>query len=338
MKRPTIMDIARRAGVSKGAVSMALNGLPGVSDATRARILEVARELDWHPNNAARALSAARSDAIGLVLARPARTLGVEPFFFQLISGLQAELSPRRIALLLQVVEDQAAEIGVYRQWWSERRVDAVFLIDLRVDDARVALLEELGLPAMVIGGPGHHGGLPSVWADDARAMTRIVDHLAGLGHRRIARVAGLPDLLHTERRTEAFRAAVRGHGLDEIPIIMTDYSGEQGAAATRKLLGSARPPTAIVYDNDVMAVAGVAVATELGVSVPASLSVVAWDDSPLCQLLHPPLTALTRDTFAFGAAAARSLLAVLDGAEGADVEDHVPLLVHRESTGPVPR
>ena len=333
MKRPTIMDIARRAGVSKGAVSMALNGLPGVSEATRTRILEVARELDWHPNNAARALSAARSDAIGLVLARPARTLGVEPFFFQLISGLQAELSPRRIALLLQVVEDQAAEIAVYRQWWSERRVDAVFLIDLRVDDARVVLLEELDLPAMVIGGPGHHGRLPSVWADDARAMTQIVDHLAGLGHRRIARVAGLPDLLHTERRTEAFLAAVRTHGLDEIPIIMTDYSGEQGAAATRRLLGSPRPPTAIVYDNDVMAVAGVAVATELGVAVPASLSIVAWDDSPLCQLLHPPLTALTRDTFAFGAAAARSLLAVLDGDEGADMEDHVPLLVHREST-----
>ena len=333
MKRPTIMDIARRAGVSKGAVSMALNGLPGVSEATRTRILAVARELDWHPNNAARALSAARADAIGLVLARPARTLGAEPFFFQLISGLQAELSGRRIALLLQVVADLDAEIAVYRQWWSERRVDAVILIDLRVTDPRVALLEELDLPALVIGGPGHHGRLPSVWADDAKAMTGIVDHLAGLGHRRIARVAGLPDLLHTERRTEAFRAAVAAHGIDAAPILMTDYSGEQGAAATRRLLASSRPPTAIVYDNDVMAVAGVAVATELGVAVPASLSIVAWDDSPLCQLLHPPLTALTRDTFAFGATAARALLSVLDGAEGADVEDQVTTLVPREST-----
>jgi DNA-binding LacI/PurR family transcriptional regulator len=332
------MDIARRAGVSKGAVSMALNGLPGVSEATRGRILEVARELDWHPNNAARALSAARSDAIGLVLARPARTLGVEPFFFQLISGLQAELSGRRIALLLQVVADHEAEIAVYRQWWSERRVDGVFLIDLRVEDTRVALLEELGLPALVIGGPGHHGRLPSVWADDARAMTRIVDHLAGLGHRRIARVAGLPELLHTERRTAAFRAAAAARGIDEPRIVWTDYSGEQGAAATRRLLGSPQPPTAIVYDNDVMAVAGVAVATELGVPVPTALSVVAWDDSPLCQLLHPPLTALTRDTFAFGASAARSLLAVLDGGEGTDLEDHVPVLVHRESTSAPPR
>ena len=113
----------------------------------------------------------------------------------------------------------------------------------------------------------------------------------------------------------------------------------QRGARAefARALLTSARPPTAIVYDNDVMAVAGVAVATELGVAVPGSLSIVAWDDSPLCQLLHPPLTALTRDTFAFGASAARSLLALLDGAEGTDVEDHVPVLVHRESTSVPP-
>jgi DNA-binding LacI/PurR family transcriptional regulator len=333
------MDIARRAGVSKGAVSMALNGLPGVSEATRSRILAVARELDWHPNNAARALSAARSDAIGLVLARPARTLGVEPFFFQLISGLQAELSARRIALLLQVVEDHEAEMAVYRQWWSERRVDAVFVIDLRVTDPRIGLLAELGLPALVVGGPGNHGTLPSVWADDARAMAEIVEHLAGLGHRRIARVAGLPELSHTDRRTTAFRAAMGRHRVSrrDSPILATDYSGEQGAAATRKLLQSTRPPTAIIYDNDVMAVAGVAVSTELGIAVPADLSVVAWDDSPLCQLLHPPLTALTRDTFAFGSRAARTLLAVLDGAEGTDVEDHVPVLVPRESTAAPP-
>ncbi|GAA0646627.1 LacI family DNA-binding transcriptional regulator [Kutzneria viridogrisea] len=332
MKRPTIMDIARRAGVSKGAVSMALNGQPGVSEATRRRILQVAQELDWHPNNAARALSAARAGAIGLVLARPARTLGVEPFFFQLISGLQAELSERRIALLLQVVDDHVAEMELYRQWWSERRVDGVFVIDLRAQDERVRLLEKLGLPALVIGGPGHHGELPSVWADDAHGMRSIVTHLTGLGHKRIARVAGLPELLHTQRRTAAFREATRGLAGW---TVSTDYSGEQGAEATRRLLAAPEPPTAIVYDNDVMAVAGVAVAAELGVPVPERLSVVAWDDSPLCQLLHPQLTALTRDTFAFGARAARALLDVLDGAGGGDLEDHVPELVARESTAP---
>jgi DNA-binding LacI/PurR family transcriptional regulator len=333
VKRPTINDIALRAGVSKGAVSLALNGRPGVSDATRQRIVDVAEELAWLPNRAARALSAARADAVGLVLARPARTLGVESFFFQLISGLQAQLSTRSVALLFQVVEDQAAEIALYRRWWSEHRLDGVFLVDLRVDDARIALVEELGLPALVIGGPGHHGRLASVWADDAKAMVSIIEHLGSLGHRRIARVAGLPGLLHTERRTAAFHEAARTWGITAAETVETDYTDEQGASATRALLAAPSPPTAIVYDNDVMAVAGVGVAAELGVAVPGDVSLVAWDDSPLCRLIHPPLTALSRDTFAFGERAAKALLTVLDGDQPVDLEDALPVLVPRAST-----
>ena len=93
MKRPTIADIARRAGVTKAAVSFALNGQPGVSAATRERILAIAGEIGFQPNSAARALSDGRAGAFGLIIDRPARTLGVEPYFTQLISGIQAELS-----------------------------------------------------------------------------------------------------------------------------------------------------------------------------------------------------------------------------------------------------
>ncbi len=329
MKRPTIRDIAAAAGVSKGAVSLALNGRTGVSEETRARVLDVADALGYRPSATARALSSASADAVGLVLVRPPRALGAEAFFFQLIAGIQAELS---MALLLRVVETHEAEIALYRHWWAEHRVDGVLLVDLRVDDPRVALVETLGLPAVVIGGAGHHGNLTSVWADDAKAMTSVVEHLTSLGHRRIARVAGLPDLLHTARRDAAFRAEAPD-GL----IVSADYTDERGASATRELLTSERPPTAIVYDNDVMAVAGVGVATELGVGIPAELSIVAWDDSPLCRLVHPPLTALSRDTFAFGARAARALLTVLSGASPTDTEDDTPSLVHRGSTGQTP-
>ncbi|GLZ34814.1 LacI family transcriptional regulator [Lentzea sp. NBRC 105346] len=328
MKRPTIKDIATRAGVSKGAVSLALNGRPGVSDATRERVLSVASSLGYRPSSTARALSSASADAVGLVLARPARTLGAESFFFQLIAGIQAELS---MALLLQVVDSHEAEIELYRRWWAEHRVDGVFLVDLRVDDPRVPLVESLGLPAVVVGGAGHHGNLTSVWADDAKAMTSVVSYLLSLGHKRIARVAGLPSLLHTARRDAAFQAAAPG-GV----IVSADYTDERGAAATRELLTGAQRPTAIVYDNDVMAVAGAGVAAELGVAVPAELSIVAFDDSPLCRLIHPPLTALTRDTFAFGARAARALLAVLSGARPTDTEDTTPVLVPRASTAQI--
>src|SRR5690606_24186415 len=154
VKRPTIADIARRAGVSKGAVSYALNGQPGVSEATRQRILAIARELGFTRNSAARALSGATANVVGLTLCRPARILGIEPFFMGLISGVEAELSARSYALLLHVVADPDEEIAVYRRWWGERRVDGVLLCDLRVNDRRVPVLEELDLPAVVIGGP----------------------------------------------------------------------------------------------------------------------------------------------------------------------------------------
>ena len=147
------MDIAQRAGVSKGSVSYALNGRPGVSELTRRRILAIAEEVGWHPNRAARALSAARSGACGLALARPARTLAYEPFFAELLSGIEAELSARQVALMLQIVEDVEAETVALRRWWAERRVDGVLLVDLRMDDPRVPLVEELGLPAVIVGG-----------------------------------------------------------------------------------------------------------------------------------------------------------------------------------------
>ena len=129
-RRATIKDIAERAGVSKGAVSYALNGRPGVSDETRTRILAIADELGWYPNRAARALSASRADACGLVLARPATTIALEPFFMEFIAGVEAQLSPRSIGLTLQLVDSVEEEIEVYRRWFGEHRVDGVFVVD----------------------------------------------------------------------------------------------------------------------------------------------------------------------------------------------------------------
>lgn len=360
-RRPTIKDIARRAGVSESAVSFALNDRPGVSQDTRARVRRVAEELGWQANSAARALSGERAGALGLVLARPAQTLGVESFFLQLVSGIQEVLSARKIALLFQVVEDLGTECALYRRWWAERRVDGVLVVDPRTEDPRPQLLTALGLPAVVIGGPAAPAAvaphpdaaapaapppdaaaqppLATVWADDAKAMARILDHLYGLGHRRIVHVAGLPGLAHTERRIRSLRteAALRGLDARHVRSVTTDYSDAEGAEATRRLLDAAQPPTAIIYDNDVMAVAGTAVAAGRGIPVPAALSIVAWDDSALCRVTHPRLTALVRDTPGFGRLAAQELLAVLDGGPHRTVQGELPHLEARESTGPCP-
>ena len=143
-RRATISDIAQRAGVSKGAVSYALNGRPGVSDDTRERIVSIARELGWYPNRAARALSAERADACGLVLARPAKMIALEPFFMEFVAGVESELSSRSIALTIQLVGSVDQEVEVYRRWWGERRVDGVLVFDLRNDDPRVEELVRL--------------------------------------------------------------------------------------------------------------------------------------------------------------------------------------------------
>ncbi|TDC09006.1 LacI family transcriptional regulator [Streptomyces sp. 8K308] len=338
MKRPTMQDIARRAGVTKAAVSFALNGRPGVSEPTRRRILAIADELGWQPSSAARALSDGRAGSFGLVIDRPARTLGLEPFFMQLISGIQAELARDTTPLQLTMAEDQAAEIALYRNWWARRLVDGVFVVDLQVGDARIPVLEELGMPAVVLGAPLGTGALPAVWSDEAAAVATVVSHLVELGHRRIARVAGPAYLRHTWIRTTAFERITRGAGIAG-RTVETDYSGERGAAATVELLtaGPAARPTAILYDNDVMALSGLTAARGLGLAVPADLSLVAWDDSALCELVDPPLTALSRDICGYGARAARRLREAAGGATVGDVQDTAPSLTLRRSTGPAP-
>ena len=135
-----------------------------------------------------------------------------------------------------------------------------MFGVDLSIHDRRVAVLEELGMPAVVIGTLAGAGSLPAVWQDDAAATRAVVGYLARAGHRRIARVSGIPRLWHTKIRTDAFCAAAAERGLDAL-LMEGDYTGENGAAATLRLLGSSHPPTAIVYDNDLMAVSGLGVA-----------------------------------------------------------------------------
>jgi DNA-binding LacI/PurR family transcriptional regulator len=333
MKRPTIADVARRAGVTKAAVSFALNNQPGVSAATRERILAIAEEVGFQPSSAARALSDGRAGAFGLVIDRPARLLGIEPYFMQLLSGIQAELSSNHVMLLFTLAEDQDAEIAMYRTWWAQRRVDGVILVDLQLNDRRIAVLEELNVPAVVIGTTRASGSLPAVWYDNRAATETVISHLAGLGHRRIGRVAGISRYWHTKIRTDAFQEVAAFSGI-EVTSVEADYTGEFGARATRELLGSADPPTAILYDNDVMAVAGLGEAQRMGVHVPADLSVMAWDDSMLCELVHPAITALRHDVAAEGVEAARRLSQLAAGAQVDDFREPPPRLMVRESTG----
>ena len=333
MRRPTISDIAQRAGVTKAAVSFALNGQPAVSAATRERILAIAADVGFQPSSAARALTAGKAGAFGLVIDRPARTLGIEPFFMQLVSGIQAELAAHQVTLMFAMTEDPAAEIELYRQWWAQRRVDGVFVVDLQVNDRRIPVLEKLRLPAVVLGTPRGAGTLPAVWQDDRAAVEVVVSYLAAEGHRRVARGGGRSACWPAVRRRDEFAAAAAAAGLAAFSV-EADYTAEQGAEATAGLLNAAEPPTAILYDSDVMAAAGLGVAQRMGVSVPGGVSVISWDDSALCELVHPALTALRRDIAGAGSIAARMLRELAAGGRPDSVAEDTPALQVRMSSG----
>lgn len=331
-------DIARLANVSTSAVSLALNGRPGVSQATRQRILAIAAELGWFPNAAARALVGARAGTVGLVLTRKARDIGMEPFYMSFIAGLEAALSVETTALLLQFAADEQGELDTYHRWVAERRVDGLVLIDLRVNDTRPSILRDLAVPFIVVGNPQYAPETTAIWSDDAAALKSAVARLVELGHRRLARVSEQTTMAHTTIRNRAFVEACTEHDLPSPFVVEAEPSAVGSRAATHALLTASSRPTAILYDNNIMAVAGLGVAHQLGLDVPGDVSLVAYDDSLLCESTHPALSAISHDVHAYGEHAGRRLLDVIGGATAQSFPDAVPTLVERGSTGPARR
>jgi len=250
----------------------------------------------------------------------------------EFIAGAELELATQSVALTIQLVRDVEEEIAVYRRWWGEHRVDGVLMVDLRVDDPRVEELVRLGLPAVIVGGPLQNEEIPAVWHDEGKVVTEAVQYLAAIGHSRVAHVTGVGEFVHTTQRTAAFEQAVRTLGL-EGEIVETDYSAESGARATRRLLSSPRRATAIIFDSDLLAVTGLGVAQQMGLVVPDDVSIVGWDDSLISQVVHPPLTAITRNIEAYGSAATRHLLAAIAGETVGNLETERGELTTRGST-----
>ncbi len=267
-------------------------------------------------------------------MARSPELLGADPFFPPFIAGVESVLSDRGQALVLQVVREGEAELAGYRRLAASERVDGVFLTDLRVDDPRPGLLRRLDLAAVMVGRPRNAAGHPSVVLDDRAGITSAVQHLVGLGHHYIAHVAGPECFVHGSDRRQAWSDALTHAGLASGPCVVSDFTAAGGAAATVDLLARSDRPTAIVYANDLMAMAGLPVLAAAGLSVPGDMSITGFDDTELGAHLAPPLTTVCTDVLGWGAAAAQALLALIEGAEPADVVLPPATLVVRGSTG----
>ena len=329
-RRPTIADVARRAGVSAAAVSFAVNDRPGVSPETRERILVAARELGWQPSASARALTEARTRAIGLVLARDAAQLEVDAFFVRFLSGIERALSAADYALLLQLVPGGAtAALPAYERLAAAGRVDGFLLTDVEAGDPRFPLLAASGIPVVVAGRP-EDGDCPFPWLETRHdeGMAAPVRHLVELGHHSIAFFGGREDFEHVKVRVGSWRATLAASGLPEGPIV---HVSQDPAVAARAVLDA--EPTAVVCASDVLALAVVVAAHDRGLRVPEDVSVTGFDDSPVAALSSPALTSVRVDYAEFGEAAAGALLAAIGVADVVDYSPSPPELVVRAST-----
>lgn len=330
-QRVTILDVAADAEVSIASVSAAVNGRPGVSKDTRTRILRSAERLGWVPSVRGRGLSGKRSYALGLVIARQPDVIESDPFFAGFIAGVEGVLQHRGYALVLQLAGRDEG-LKRFRQLHLDNRVDGVFITDMSVDDPRVALVSEIGLPAVAVNSaPGC--AITSVRQDQAVGFGELVRRVVDLNHRDIAHVAGRRGMIHTRQRIDVWRSTLRGADIRPGRLVYGDFSTESGSrAADRLLVGPEPAPTAVVCANDLMAIGFIARASALGFDVPRDVSVTGFDGIHLGGYVRPALTTVATSPRELGAEAAKTLLRLVDGQRVADQEIAPTRLLERDS------
>ncbi|GAA3199137.1 LacI family DNA-binding transcriptional regulator [Dactylosporangium siamense] len=276
--------------------------------------------------------SVSKGTPVGLALVRDAEVLGAEPFFHEFIAGIERVLVPLGVPVLLQVVATVPQAVERMRAWAQFGQVQGVILIDLLPGDERVALVKRLGLPCVVIGDPVTAEGLPTVWTQDEVAMRDVVVQLVAAGHTHLGHVGGPAQMAHTIIRRHTFEAVAAEHGI-RTTSFDGDYSEAAGVRAVTALAALEQRPTALVFDNDVMALGALHEAARLGLAVPAELSLVAWDDSALCQLAAPPLSAVSHDVQELGELVGSCLAEALSGQQPRVVRAAPARLVVRRSS-----
>jgi Transcriptional regulators len=330
--KPTIADVAREAGVSKGLVSLALNDRPGVAAQTRERIRSAADGLGWRPNPGARGLSNHRAYSLGFVVRRNPLIFEVDPFFAAFVAGVEQVLAVRGQVLVLSIVPDEASEIATYRRLTADGRVDGFLVTDLLNDDPRIELIASLGSAAVILGKPDTACMFPALTRDYDSGIRDLMVHLTMLGHTRIAHVAGEERMQHASRRLERYLQLASELGVD-VTVEHSDFSPESGANATRRLLDAPEPPSAIIYANDPMAIAGMAVAHERGLTLPGDLSIAGMDGADMGRYVYPTLTTLDNDPVGWGRTAAEMLVELIETGQSADVALPAAALIARGST-----
>jgi DNA-binding LacI/PurR family transcriptional regulator len=325
-RRPTLEDVAARAGVSRAMVSIVLRGAAGSRPATRDRVMQAAEEIGYRPDARARLLASDSSRQIGVVLGMDSR------FQADLLDGLYVAAGKAGYELILSALtpsRDERAAVDSLLDF----RPEAVIL--LRPGTEAAPRLSGR-FPVTVVGWRVVDPAVDVVRTSDDEGMRRAVGHLVGCGHRSIAHVDGGPYPVASARR-RAYRAAMRRHGLDPyIHVIRGGNDMAAGARAARPLLDAPTRPTAVIGFNDDIAAGLLDTLASTGVRVPEDLSIVGWDDHALARLPHLNLTTVRQDAVEMSRLAVERSVERLRGVS-VDKREVVlrPQLVVRGSTAP---
>lgn len=329
-RRPTIADVAAAAGVSMATVSKAVNGRYGVNGATARRVLDVVEQLGYESSIVARGMRGQRTGVIGVLVAE------FEPFSAEVLKGIGTALPHRYDLLAYSGARDHG------RDGWERRSLsrlggsllDGAILVTPTVVDVAATI------PVVAVDPHTGPADLPTVESDSHGGAVLATEHLIGLGHRRIAFVAGRPDLRSSILREAGYRQALKTARIRFDPGLVRSggYDPERSRESAVALLRQHDRPTAVFAANDVSAMAIVEVAAHCGLGVPRDLSVVGFDDIPESASATPPLTTVHQPMQRLGSAAADMLVALLGQGGAAPAHLRLPTrLVRRGTTAPPP-
>lgn len=321
-RRPTLYDVAAAAGVSKSLVSLAVRGEPGVSKASRARILDAADRLGYQTNSWARSLVRGKSQLIGVI------TGDLRGYYTDIVRSIEDAAAEQGVGVLLAAGWRQRARLTGQIERLRSLGVDGLIIVSGQAD-AEV-LRPAIGqLPVVVVGRPEQPpSGVSQVYNDDRMGARLAIHHLAAIGHRRITHVAGSGRPASAERLV-SYERTMTALGLAEFTAVVD---------ATELLpLRGPNAPTAVFCSNDRIAAAVLGAAVDAGLQVPHDLSVVGYDNTELATWLRPALTTVDQPRAQMGALALTALFDMVDG-RGARSTVLAPELCVRESSAPPPQ
>ena len=335
MTRATINDVAREAGVSKKTVSRVLNKEPNVSIDTRRRVTIAMEELNYKPSRHARGLAGTQSFLIGLIYDNPNKS-----YISDIQEGCLESCNAQGYHLLIQPLNHDATECdNDIKQLINDSQLDGLILTPPFSDqDGVLALISELNIPFVRIGGTYNDHRASYVTANDKEVSRQIIDYLIHLGHQRIGFIKGHDDHQSSALRYQGYLQAFEDNNLivDETLIGKGDFEFNKAESAAREMLTLNNPPTAIFASNDQMAAAVLKVASQMNISVPHEMSVCGFDDSPISNHIWPSITTISQPFTAIASMACTDLIEEIKTKNRADDKTLLCDLLIRASTAPV--